>query len=120
MNIRSTNTRSTLMPRAWLLLLVTLIGAATLAIAAQNITATSDVNGKPRPATVEITEPSTVRCTSANAQAGNGVEPSCQINAPGFFGKLEIGKQIKIEKPGYVTLTCNGNPPTRCSAQIDP
>jgi len=106
--------------RPALIVLITFLVTANLALATQNITATSDVNGKSRPATAEITEPSTIRCTSAKAQAGNGVEPSCQVNAPNFSGKLDIGKQIRIEKPGYITLTCNGNPPSRCSAQIDP
>jgi len=96
------------------------LASAAAALAMQTITATSDINGRPRPASAELTQPSTVRCVAATGQAGDGPDPSCQINAPGFSGKLEIRKQVAIEKPGYLTLSCNGNPPTRCSAQISP
>jgi len=91
-----------------------------IARAAQTITATADVNGKPHPATAQIDGPSYIRCTSAAGQAGDGDPPSCGITAPGFSGKVEIGKMVSADKAGYVTLTCNGNPPLRCSAQITP
>jgi hypothetical protein len=94
--------------------------AVGIAWAAETLIATADVNGKPRPATTKIDGPVNIRCTSATGQAGDGDSPSCQIQAPGFYGKVEIGKMISVEKPGYVELKCNGNPPLRCSAQITP
>jgi hypothetical protein len=97
-----------------------LLCAAGVVWAAQTITATADVNGKPHPATAQIDGPSYIRCTSATGQVGDGDPPSCGITAPGFTGKVEIGKMVSAEKEGYVTLTCNGNPPLRCSAQITP
>ena len=93
---------------------------AGIARAAQTIIATADVNGKPHPGTAQIDGPSYIRCISATGQAGDGDPPSCGISAPGFAGKVEIGKMVSVEKAGYVTLSCNGNPPLRCSAQITP
>jgi hypothetical protein len=95
-----------------------LVGAA-IVCASQTLTATTDVNGKARGASAKIDGPSNVRCTSANGQAG-GEPASCQIHAPGFSGKVEIGKTISIQEEGYVELKCNGNPPLRCSAEITP
>jgi hypothetical protein len=92
---------------------------ATIALASQTLIATTDVNGKARGASAKIDGPSNVRCTSANGQAG-GEPASCQIQAPGFSGKVEIGKTISIQEEGYVELKCNGNPPLRCSAEITP
>jgi hypothetical protein len=103
-----------------ILALIASAAAATIAYASQNLTATADVNGKPRSATAEITEPSAIRCTSATAQPGDGPKPSCQIQSPGHDAKLDIGKLLTLEKPGYITLTCNGNPPLRCTAEITP
>jgi hypothetical protein len=97
-----------------------LIALLATAIAAQTITSTSDVIGRPRPATAEITEPPPSAAPAPTRKSATASSPPTRSNAPGFSGKLDIAKQIKIENPGYITLTCNGNSPTRGSAQIDP
>jgi hypothetical protein len=97
-----------------------ILTTAGIAWASQTITATTDVNGHARPATAEIDGPSNVRCTSAAGQAGAGQKPSCSIAAPGYSGIVEIGKVIATDGGGNVTLTCNGNPPLRCTAEITP
>ena len=96
-----------------------LISGAALCRAAETLIATADVNGKARAASAKIDGPAYVRCTSATSQAG-GEAPSCQIQAPGFSGKVEIGKTVAIKEGGYVELKCNGNPPLRCSAEVTP
>jgi hypothetical protein len=98
----------------------TILSTVGIAWASQTITATADVNGNPRPATAQIDGPSNIRCTSAAGQAGEGDKPSCKILAPGYSGTVEIGKMIAADKAGIVTLTCNGQPPLRCTAQITP
>jgi hypothetical protein len=97
-----------------------ILGVAGIAWAAQTITATADVNGKPRAATAQIEGPSSIRCTSAAGQAGDGDKPSCRIVAPGYTGTVEIGKIVAADRDGQVTLTCNGRPPLRCTAEITP
>jgi len=94
--------------------------APGIAWASETMTATADVNGKPRAATAQIDGPSNLRCTSANGQAGEGDKPSCQIVAPGYSGKVEVGKSVALDQAGIVTLTCNGKPPLRCTAEITP
>jgi hypothetical protein len=96
------------------------LSAAGIAWASQTMTATADVNGKPRAATAQIDGPSNLQCTSANGQAGEGDKPSCQILAPGYSGKVEVGKSVALDQVGIVTLACNGKPPLRCTAQITP
>jgi hypothetical protein len=95
-------------------------GAAGIAWASQMMSATADPNGKQRAATAQIDGPSNLRCTSANGEAGEGDKPSCQISAPGYSGKVEVGKIVALDEAGYVTLTCNGKPPLRCTAEITP
>jgi hypothetical protein len=107
------------LPRALGTFAVLLILVA-VAYAAETLIATADANGRPHAASVKIDGPSYVRCTSATGQAGDGEPPSCQIQAPGFAGKVEIGKIVSLKEEGYVELKCNGNPPLRCSAQITP
>jgi hypothetical protein len=97
---------------------IVILATAGIAWASQTITATTDVNGHARPATAEINGPSNVRCTSAAGQAGQ--KPSCSVAAPGYAGIVEIGKVIATDGGGTVTLTCNGNPPLRCTAEITP
>jgi hypothetical protein len=97
-----------------------ILSTAGIAWAAQTITATADVNGNPRPATAQIDGPSNIRCTNAAGQAGEGDKPSCRIVAPGYTGTVEIGKIVAADGAGTVTLTCNGQPPLRCTAQITP
>jgi hypothetical protein len=97
-----------------------LLGTSGIAWATQTISATADVNGKPRAATATIDGPSNIRCTSAAGQAGDGERPSCQIIAPGYAGTVEIGKIVAADRDGTVTLTCNGKPPLRCTAEITP
>jgi hypothetical protein len=103
-----------------LLLTASLALSATAAYAAETLIATADANGRPHAAATKIDGPAYIRCTSATGQAGDGEAPSCQIRAPGFTGKLEIGKIVSLKEEGYVELKCNGNPPLRCSAQITP
>jgi hypothetical protein len=97
-----------------------IFSTAGMAWGAQTISATADVNGKPRAATAKIDGPSNIRCTSAAGQAGDGDKPSCQIIAPGYAGTVEIGKIVAADREGTVTLTCNGKPPLRCTAEITP
>jgi hypothetical protein len=96
------------------------LSAAGIAWASQTMTATADVNGKPRAATAQIDGPSNLQCTSAKGQAGEGDKPSCQIIAPGYSGRVEVGKSVALDQAGIVTLACNGKPPLSCTAQITP
>jgi|SRR5262245_61100922 len=103
-------------------LVAVLFVLAAISYGAETLIATADANGRARAAGIKVDGPVYVRCTSATGQATSGDDeaPSCQIRAPGFNGKLEIGKVISVKEEGYVELKCNGNPPLRCSAQITP
>ena len=75
---------------------------------------------QPTSGNAQIDGPSSIRCTSAVGQVGEGDKPSCKIVAPGYSGTVEIGKMVAADKAGIVTPTCNGQPPLRCTAQITP
>jgi hypothetical protein len=97
---------------------IVLFGSAAVVRATQTLSATADPHGKARAATAQIDGPSNLRCITANGEAGQ--KASCQVIAPGFSGEVEVGKVVALDKAGTVTLTCNGNPPLRCMAEITP
>ena len=86
--------------------------------AAQVITSITDANGNRHPATAALRNPASVKCTFATGNNPQQNPPSCFITAPGYSGTLARGQSIGTSGPGTVSLTCNGQAPLRCSAQI--
>jgi hypothetical protein len=95
---------------------VALVAAA--AAAAQTITSTTDPNRNQHPGSVAVLDPSSVTCASAVGNNPRNYPPSCNIVAPGYWGIVNIGQIIGTSGAGTVNLTCNGEAPLRCSAQI--
>jgi hypothetical protein len=85
----------------------------------RSITASEDDRGQ-HPGTAAISKPSSIRCVSAVGNDPRQYPPSCTISAPGFYGVVNVGNTVGASGAGTVTLTCNGQRPMRCSAQITP
>ena len=84
----------------------------------QSITSTTEKSGNQHPATASVRGPTAVTCSSAVGNNPRQYPPSCNIAAPGYNGSVTPGQTIGTSGAGTVTLTCNGQAPLRCTAQI--
>jgi len=84
----------------------------------QTIVSTTSANGNTNPGRAPIKGPSSVTCVSAVGNTQQGYKASCNIDAPGHFGPVDVNQTIGTSGAGTVTLTCNGQAPLRCVATI--
>lgn len=80
------------------------------------LTAYLETSGNSVPASTPTSGPASITCTLA--PASGGYPASCQIAAPGYGGAPNQGQTAGSSGPGTVMLTCNGQAPKTCKANV--